>query len=155
MRSKKTDLVAALGSQVGSTVTLAFAAMSIAEEVLAEFQPEPRDAFAVLWPTPVLLGRPPLYRAHARELVRRCRDGEDTRPGTAAEVLGALVETSLRAPLQGWAVGFYEWLWRLAEIPDPPCGLELRPPQWPKQYEEELAAARRRLAVETRVVPDA
>ncbi|WP_370112931.1 hypothetical protein [Streptacidiphilus sp. MAP12-33] len=40
-----------------------------------------------------------LYRSHAAELLDRLATGEDTRPATTAEMIAALMETALGAPL--------------------------------------------------------
>lgn len=55
------------------------------------------DAFRYLSPTDVI-DTEMLYQAHAREIVERVAGGSDLRPGTAAEVLGALSKLTLVAP---------------------------------------------------------
>jgi hypothetical protein len=40
-----------------------------------------------------------LYRSHAAELLDRLATGQDTRTATTAEMIAALMETALRAPL--------------------------------------------------------
>jgi hypothetical protein len=73
--------------------------------------------FLLLRPTHPLMRTQVVYRSHCRELIDRLADGEDTRPGTAAECCIALCETSMRAPLRSSAVGLYARLWRLAGLP--------------------------------------
>lgn len=51
-----------------------------------------------------------LYEHHVRELVERCRKGEDLRPGTEAEVVILLSESSLASPLVSRATALYERL---------------------------------------------
>jgi hypothetical protein len=41
-----------------------------------------------------------VYRAHCKELLERVANGVDTRPGTKAEVLGAISNLSMAAPLK-------------------------------------------------------
>ena len=74
--------------------------MGIAEEELKQAGPEADGAFGLLSPPHILRAKTlDLYRAHARELITRFKADEDTRPGTDAECLAALLEGSLRAPL--------------------------------------------------------
>lgn len=58
-----------------------------------------------------------LFRAHCREILDRIAAGEPTQPGTAAEVLAALAEASLRAPLNTETGGLYFRMWRVAGLP--------------------------------------
>ncbi|WP_042426758.1 hypothetical protein [Streptacidiphilus anmyonensis] len=48
-----------------------------------------------------------LYRSHAAELLDRFARGEDTRPATTAEMIAALLETALKAPLAPSAFCLY------------------------------------------------
>jgi hypothetical protein len=89
---------------LGPDVTNIFRLMSLAEEEIAaaiERDPlnelEINDAFCLMCPRMVLFGgrTPELYRHHIRELIARHVAGEDTRPGTKAEVLATLSHTSL------------------------------------------------------------
>lgn len=59
-----------------------------------------------------------VYRSHCRELLDRVAAGEDTRPGTAAEICCTLLETSLVAPLTSAAVGLYMRMWQAARFPE-------------------------------------
>lgn len=61
-----------------------------------------------------------VYRAHCRELLDRVAAGEDTRPGTAAEICCALLETSQLAPLKSAAAGLYMRMWQAAGLPEIP-----------------------------------
>ena len=59
-----------------------------------------KQAFAILCPPELLRGKcPQVYRAHARELVRRVADTQDTTAPTDAEILCATLEMSYQAPL--------------------------------------------------------
>ncbi|MGW3153768.1 hypothetical protein [Streptomyces sp. NPDC001089] len=51
--------------------------------------------------------REPLYRAYCREILDRVAKGEDTRPGTDAEMILVLSETSKAAPLTSAAACLY------------------------------------------------
>ena len=59
-----------------------------------------------------------VYRSHCRELLDRVAAGEDTRPGTAAEVCCAMLNTSLLAPLTSAATGLYMRMWHAAGLPE-------------------------------------
>lgn len=61
-----------------------------------------------------------VYRSHCRELLDRVAAGEDTRPGTAAEVCCAMRNTSLLAPFTSAAAGLYMRMWQAARFPDFP-----------------------------------
>ncbi|MFJ4651040.1 hypothetical protein ACIP5Y_07180 [Nocardia sp. NPDC088792] len=60
-----------------------------------------------------------LLRAHCRELLERVATGQDTRPGTAVEVLLLTHRASRTAPLTGAAVGLFLRMWKAAALPDP------------------------------------
>ncbi|MGW1261249.1 hypothetical protein ACWD7Y_04710 [Streptomyces drozdowiczii] len=51
--------------------------------------------------------REPLYRAHCHELLERVAKGQDTRPGTDAEMITVLSKTSLIAPMTSAAACLY------------------------------------------------
>lgn len=55
-----------------------------------------------------------VYRGHARELLERVAAGQDTRPGTAAEVCLACSEASLLAPMNTAGAGLYFRMWAQA-----------------------------------------
>ncbi len=48
-----------------------------------------------------------IYRAHCREILERVAAGKDVRPGTDAEMITALRESSLTAPLSSAAACLY------------------------------------------------
>jgi hypothetical protein len=48
-----------------------------------------------------------IYRAHAREILERVAAGHDVRPGTDAEMIAALRDSSKTAPLSSSAVCLY------------------------------------------------
>ncbi len=59
-----------------------------------------------------------VYRAHAREILERIAHGQDTRPGTAVEVVIGLLAAAERAPLSHEGFGLCARLWAVAGLPD-------------------------------------
>jgi len=59
-----------------------------------------------------------VYRAHVREILERVAHGEDTRPGTALEVVIGLLAAAERAPLSHEGFGLCARLWAAAGLPD-------------------------------------
>lgn len=53
-----------------------------------------------------------IWRAHCREILERLVAGEDTRPGTDAEIAVVCMEASMRAPLGPGAVALYARVFR-------------------------------------------
>lgn len=90
-----------------SAVARAFELMEVAErEIAGAMAAAPRRAharldasFGLLVPGVTARYGERVYLAHVREILRRVARGEDTRPGTDAEVLCALSAASLVAPL--------------------------------------------------------
>lgn len=64
-------------------------------------------SFRLLTPTHDRMSSELLYRSHCHELLERSATGQDTRPATDAEILAALVETSLAVPLSSSAACLY------------------------------------------------
>jgi len=64
-----------------------------------------------------------VFRIHCREIVRRVIRYEDTRPGTDAEIMNALMEMSQRAPLNSDAAALYWELFR-EHLPDKATEIE-------------------------------
>lgn len=119
------DLHALIDGILADTAPI-FAAMDWAEEEIAAAcrrHPGHADAlyhaFKILLPRDIGpgMGTEFVYRGHARELLERVATGADLRPATAAEIVLALVETSLRAPMHGAAAGLYFRMWQAA-FPD-------------------------------------
>lgn len=106
----------------------------------------------VLVPTHRLMATEFVYRSHCRELLERVAHGEDTRPGTAAEVCCLMGEISLHHPLKTPAVGLYVRMWSAAGFPDNPFGDSSRHYEALARDEiDELEAfARRKLTVKGR-----
>lgn len=101
-----------LGEGISSLLDSTFAEIAIAEEEIAAVRGTDevdRDdpvwgAFLLLQPTHELMRTEFVYRAHCREILRRVSDGEDTRPGTDAEMSCAISDASMRVPLHGAVV---------------------------------------------------
>jgi hypothetical protein len=124
--------VQALIATITAETAPVFAAMDWAEEEIAAASrryPGRADAiyhaFGVLLPRDIGpgIGTEFVYRGHVQELLERVAAGADLRPATAAEICLALVETSLRAPMHGPAVGLCFRMW-LAAFPDNPLTAE-------------------------------
>jgi hypothetical protein len=75
--------------------------------------------FRLLLPTHHLMRTEFVYRSHCRELLERVARGQDTRPGTSAEVAIVCSETSQLAPLTTAGSGLYLRMWARA-FPDQP-----------------------------------
>jgi hypothetical protein len=84
-----------------------------------------------------------------REIARRFRDGEDTRPGTDAECLAGMLGAATIHPLSSHGLALTELLFeRVMKKPlhDEKLGRE----KYPGAIEEELSFTRRKLCVPTR-----
>ena len=109
---------------VGGMLESAFAAMEWAEDEIEAARrryPEASDriyhSFKLLVTTHELMSTEMVYRSHAREILARVAAGQDTRPGTAAEVCCLSHDASLLAPLTTTAAGLYARMWQLAGFP--------------------------------------
>ena len=143
------------GARIGETLSLLPIAGEEADR--AQLSPEQREAvWSALFPSPVLRGRGELlYRAHARELVRRAGRGQDLVPGTDAECLAMMMETALRAPLnaEGQAVAEHLFARLLPELAAKVLeGAEPAREHWAGQVAEAIGVLRRKLRVESRAV---
>lgn len=144
----------ALAGTPAAPVLAVFDCIDIAGELLEEAFPqrseEPKGLFMLLQPPASMQGKAvALYRAHAAELVRRAKGGGDLRLATRAEVLVALLATSLKAPLRSEAQACAETLF--AEVfPGvvPPQAREA----WTGQVEADIAEAQRQLRVSSRML---
>ena len=113
-----------LGGDLMDVLTGAFERMDWAEDEIARAQkrhPESADriwhGFKLLCPengTSERMGVEFVYRSHCRELLDRVAAGQDTRPGTGAEVCIACCEASALAPLTETAAGLYCRMWTVA-----------------------------------------
>lgn len=113
-----------LGDHLSDTLSGAFAQMDWAEDEIEKAQklhPECSDAlyhaFRLLSPSDILQQASAaefVYRSHYRELLGRVACGQDTRPGTDAEMACACAETSLIVPLNTAAAGLYIRVWQRA-----------------------------------------
>jgi hypothetical protein len=117
------SMTALLGGDLGGMLAGIFERMDWAEdEITAAQKRHPGKAdliyhgFKLLNPTHELLstGAEFVYRAHCRELLERVAAGQDTRPGTAAEVACQCYDASLVCPLTDTAAGLYARMWQQA-----------------------------------------
>jgi len=122
--------LAGLYSDIEASLTGIFTQMDIAEDEIekaAKQHPDHGDllyhAFALLTPTHPLMATEFVYRSHCAELLARAVAGQDTRPGTAAEICCACSEASQVAPMRTSAAGLYARMWARA-FPDQPVMLE-------------------------------
>ena len=113
-----------LGDGLGGMLAGLFDQMEWAEDEIEKAQrrhPKAADrlyhSFKIMTPTHRRMGVEMVYRAHCRELLARVVKGEDTRPGTAAEVCIACCESSMVAPLTDTAAGLYGRMWKAAGLP--------------------------------------
>lgn len=119
--------VQALWDKTAADVTAALRPVEWAEDEIEQAQKRHPDAGDLLYHAFPLL-RPPraghplpefVVRGHARELLDRLASGEDTRPGTYAEICLVCSEASLHVPLGTTGTGLYFRAW-LRAFPDVP-----------------------------------
>lgn len=112
-------MLKALDLNIPISIRRAFDFMEIAEEEIAKAQKRVRDkearkrihdVFGDAQPGQLLKYSDVLFRAHVRELCERARREESTAPATKAEVVAALCEGSLLAPLDQQHAALYEEL---------------------------------------------
>lgn len=111
-------------------------------------------SFTLLEPSRFVAVAEAVYEDHCREIVTRAARGEDTRPGTRAEVMLALSEASLRAPLDSTGAALFERVFREV-LPDGARvldGGDAPREGYPGALGERMAEARRRTAVADRVL---
>ncbi|GAB3162058.1 hypothetical protein GCM10027258_80310 [Amycolatopsis stemonae] len=127
------DLITAAERLLGDDAKGIFAVMASAfermewaeEEIAAAQARHPQQAsriwhsFSLLVPNSGLerMSYERVYRAHCREILDRVAADEDTRPGTAAEICCAMLNTSLLAPLTSAATGLYMRMYQAAGFP--------------------------------------
>lgn len=138
---------AARAAGVPGSVLRTLDLMVVAEEEVAQAG-APTAAFALLLPGALVDYQPGLYRAHCQELLERIELGEDTRPGTRAEVLAAMMVAAGAAPLGSEGLALVERLF--GELL--PVELErllsgrVATERWEGQVDADLVEARRKLA---------
>lgn len=118
------DIVA----EVGGLLAEAFEMVEWAESEIAQAQKRHPDQADTLFHSFSLLsvrdglqpriGTEIVYRAHARELLERVAAGQDTRPGTAAEVVIGLLAAATHTPLTHEGFGLCSRMWEAAGLPD-------------------------------------
>jgi hypothetical protein len=156
---RRKALVEAMAGVPGyGAIDRAFAAMRLAEdEIGAAKRRHPAQA-ALLHRSFEVLCAPPLhpyddrvYRAHARELLDRLARGDDTRPGTCAEALVAVMQAVTVAPPGAQLAALAEHLF-VAVFGKPIDDSEPPREPWKGASDELLADLRRRLTDTTRVL---
>ncbi len=144
------DLLRSVGCS--GPVLYALEAMGVAESVMVRAK-APAEAFKLLVPLGFVAYSLKLYRAHCEELVARVKAGQDTRPGTEAEVIMVLSKASLARPPGRTEAALYERLFRKVfpgkvthggqpQAPDEPIARE----EYPGVCDELLATLRRKAA---------
>lgn len=110
-----------LGADLASSLSGIFERMEQAEEEIdramrrhPKFADRIYHSFSLLTPQHDRMATEFVYRSHCRELLDRVAAGQDTRPGTAAEVCCACSEASMLAPLTTTAAGLYARMWTVA-----------------------------------------
>ena len=107
-----------LGGDLAGLLNQTFTQMEWAEDEIEKARKRHRahsdriyHSFKLLAPTNERMGTEFVYRAHCAELLNRVAAGQDTRPGTDAEVCIACAAASLVAPLTETAAGLYARMW--------------------------------------------
>jgi hypothetical protein len=137
-----------------------FDLMAVAEREIARARRKHRTrrtsellngSFLMLQPGELSRYSDELYAAHCRELLERVVKGDDPRPGTRAEMLAALSEASLKAPLERNAHTAMEHLFAQC-FPGNALSAGGHSPgeQWPGAVAELLRGMARRLAKDDR-----
>lgn len=110
-----------LGGDLGELLTSCFEQMSWADdEIATAMRRHPAEAdtiwhsFTLLRATHERMTTEFVYRSHARELLDRVASGEDTRRGTAAEVILVISDASTVTPLRSVISGLAARLWKVA-----------------------------------------
>jgi len=128
MMTSKNQMPAAvaeiLGGDLAGVMGATFERMEWAEDEITRAQrrhPAAADAiwhsFRLLTPengTFERMGTEFVYRSHCAEILDRVAAGQDTRPGTAAEVIVAISQASELAPLTDTACALAARMWRVA-----------------------------------------
>lgn len=102
------------GAHFGRVLDTCFAQMEWADDEITQAQKRHPESASNLWNafllirgTHELMSTEYVYRAHARELLERVHADEDCRPPTDVEIVCALSDASLPAPLDTAAVTLY------------------------------------------------
>lgn len=74
-------------------------------------------AFPLLKTVHELMANETVYRSHCREILDRVARGQDTRPGTAAEICVMMAQITQATPVSTAASGLYMRAWKLAGLP--------------------------------------
>lgn len=111
-------------------------------------------SFALIRPTNDRMNTEFVYRGHCRELLNRVARGEDTRPGTAAEVVIAMCEAAKAAPLieTGYGLIFRMWAEAFPDQQELTDDREHREKLHGSSIDDAEAQTRTKLAVSDRVL---
>jgi hypothetical protein len=122
-----TTTLSAILSETESSLSCLSGQMDQAEEEITRAQREHPGmwdvlyhSFSLLTPTHDRMSTGFVFRAHCRELLTRVMNGEDTRPGTTAEVACMMSDMSKLAPFTTAATGLYFRMWEKAGFPPLP-----------------------------------
>ena len=140
-------------SEQESAIGACFRRMSIAEEEIATAKRRcPRKAkalhasFGILYTSTLARFSDDIYRSHVRELLARVMRREDTRLATDAELLAMFSETSLRAPLASSYANAMSVVFHSVFPHADMNRFQAGHAAYPKDAEEIITAARKRLA---------
>lgn len=124
-----------------------FRAMAIADEELRAAGNPPGVFIHLCIPESLSGMHESLYRAHAREIIRRVGTGRLASEATEAELLVGMVHASMAAPLNRDGEVLYHALFRRVMGDATADSMGFAPPrvQWAGQLDELLAEARRKL----------
>lgn len=160
-RLNKNNEVADIVHELEQATSGIFKRMELAEDEISQaMEEDPENAqlynssFKLLAPTDTLVSDL-LYQRHVQEILYRVVEGLDTRPGTDAEVLGALSEASHHAPMNTAGLLAYARMFRNcfpdlteeADALDKAAGHE----RYLGSVDELIETTRKKLAVKERV----
>jgi hypothetical protein len=152
------DLVPEISSVLADTLNLMDLADEEIDNACARHPVQYRDtlfhSFGLLHPTLPRMTSAFVYRSHCQELLTRVVRGEDTRPGTAAEVCCLCADISTQVPLNSPAAGLYFRMWAQA-FPHTPVADDRRAHHealYADRINDYEQLARAKLAVDDRVL---
>jgi hypothetical protein len=149
------ELVPEISSALAASLNLIDLAEEEIDNACARY-PHHRDtlfhSFRLLRPTLPRMTSAFVYRSHCQELLDRVARGEDTRPGTAAEVCCLCADISTQVPLNSPAAGLYFRMWAQA-FPHTPVADDRRAHHealYADRINDYEALARAKLAIDDR-----
>jgi hypothetical protein len=142
----------------GSLILNVLEQAGVAGEIIEEFcEKYPNEAdklnssFLSLAPPPLLINKDPrLYHHHVRELLHRVMNGDNLEWGSMSEILCALSDASLKAPLSSSYASVMEFIF--AEVfGSTPDGESVRPETYIGERHELINSMRKQLRQERTV----